>query len=343
MLFNRISRICTAQALHAAVLASAAVLILAHSVSSQSAEPPAFVFTAAGDYGLTRDAASTLEGIGHAGGKFHLALGDLSYGGAKSENKWCDLVISKVGPNFPFELISGNHEDDYGQDGYIRNFAACLPDRMQSIGVYGKEYYFDVNGLARFILISPDLTIEGEHYFYGESNKHYNWVAKTIDDARAAHIPWIIVGMHKSCLSVGQYYCNIYQELFSLLVEKKVDLVLQAHDHGYQRTKQVSTSESCGVVEVDTFNPNCVVRNDDPNVYEKGRGPVFVITAAAGGELYEMNPKDSEAGYFVTWMGANSKPSKGFSKFTVSPTEISGEFIGSTSTSTFTDRFTIRN
>src|SRR3712207_8283027 len=54
--------------------------------------------------------------------------------------------------------------------------------------------------------------------------------SKAIDDARAADIPWVIVGMHKNCLSVGEYYCNIYQELMSLLVEKKVDLVLQAQD-----------------------------------------------------------------------------------------------------------------
>src|SRR5262245_48888357 len=110
----------------------------------------AFVFTAAGDYGLTSDAAATLEGIGRAGGMVHLALGDLSYGGPHSENRWCDLVKSKVGPTLPVELVAGNHEDDFENDGYIRNFAACLPDRMNSTGVYGKEYYFDIPDLARF-------------------------------------------------------------------------------------------------------------------------------------------------------------------------------------------------
>src|SRR6516225_2749838 len=101
-----------------------------------------FVFTAAGDYGLTNDAAATLEGIGRTGTRLHLALGDLSYGGPRSETKWCDLVKSKVGPNLAVELVAGNHEEDFENDGYIRNFAACLPDRMNSTGVYGKEYYF---------------------------------------------------------------------------------------------------------------------------------------------------------------------------------------------------------
>jgi hypothetical protein len=37
----------------------------------------------------------------------------------------------------------------------------------------------------------------------------------------------------------------------SLLVEKKVDLVLQAHDHTYQRTRQLDAGPSCAIVKVD--------------------------------------------------------------------------------------------
>jgi len=213
---------------------------------------------------------------------------------------------------------------------------------MDSVGNYPEEYYFDYGGLARFIMISPDLTIDGKHYFYGESNKHYDWVANAIDDARAADIPWVIVGMHKNCLSVGAYYCNIYQELMSLLVEKKVDLVLHAHDHTYQRTRQLAAGSSCAVVKVDSFDEDCVVDSGEDDAYDKGAGSVFVVTGVAGAKLYETNPDDPEAGYFVKWMGANSDPRKGFAKFTVSGAEISAEFVGSTSTSDFADEFAIR-
>jgi hypothetical protein len=151
-----------------------------------------------------------------------------------------------------------------------------------------------------------------------------------------------MVGMHKNCLSVGEYYCNIYRELMSLLVEKKVDLVLQAHDHTYQRTRQLATGSACAVVKVDSFDDAIVVDSGKDNAYTKGAGPVFIVTGAAGAELYETHPNDPEAGYFVKWMGANSDPRKGFTKFTVSREEISAEFVGSTSTSDFTDRFTIR-
>jgi 3',5'-cyclic AMP phosphodiesterase CpdA len=279
--------------------------------------------------------------MARSGASFNLALGDLSYTDAP-ESEWCDYVHSRVGDKFPFQLVAGNHEDDFGGDGHISEFATCLPDRMDSVGDYAKEYYFDYRGVARFILISPDLTIDGEHFFYGDSNEHYEWLEKTIDDARAADIPWVIVGMHKNCLSVGEYYCDIYQELMSLLVEKKVDLVLHAHDHTYQRTRQLATGSSCTVVEVDSFDEDCVVDSGEDDAYTKGSGSVFVTTGTAGEGLYETNPDDPEAGYVVKWMGANSDPRKGFTKFTVSDAEISAEFVGSTSTSDFADEFVIR-
>jgi hypothetical protein len=314
----------------------------AAETTSQTAEPASsFAFIAAGDYGSSADTTATLDLMARSGASFNLALGDLSYSDAP-ESEWCEYVRSRVGDKFPFQLVAGNHEDDFGEDGHISEFAACLPDGMDSVGDYAKEYYFDYRGVARFIMISPDLTIDGEHFFYGDSNEHYEWLEKTIDDARAADIPWVIVGMHKNCLSVGEYYCNIYQELMSLLVEKKVDLVLHAHDHTYQRTRQLDTGSSCTVVKVDSFDEDCVVDSGEDDAYTKGAGSVFVTTGAAGEGLYETNPNDPEAGYFVKWMGANRDPRKGFTKFTASEKEISAEFVGSTSTSNFTDKFAIR-
>src|SRR5919202_25608 len=127
----------------------------------------------------------------------------------------------------------------------------------------------------------------------------------------------------------------------SLLVEKKVDLVLHAHDHTYQRTRQLATSSSCPAVEIDSFDKNCVIDDGEDNVYTKGAGAVFVVAGTAGADLFDVDNSDPEAGYFVKWMGANRDPRKGFMRFAVSSTEISAEFVGYTTTSSFTDEFTI--
>lgn len=307
----------------------------------KQASGSAVTFVAAGDFGMTSDASATLEMMSKARPDFILALGDLSYSATLPESAWCDYVRSKVGPTLPFQLLSGNHEDDFGKEGEIRKFAACLPDKMRSTGKYPTEYYFDLGKLARVIAISPDLTIGEEHYYYGHSNSHYQWLAKAIDDARAAGVQWVIVAMHKNCLSMGSYYCNVYADLMNLLVSKKVDLVLQGHDHTYQRTKQLALGRACTEIAIDSFNANCIIDDGTDDRYRKGKGPVFVTAGTGGGELFDINTKDSEAGYFVKWMGANIQPRKGFVKFVVSRNEISAEFIGSTMTSNFTDSFLI--
>ncbi len=299
-----------------------------------------FVFTAVGDIGSDAEALATLDLIRPAKPDFHLALGDFSYT-TEPETVWCDLVKKRVGPAFPFQLVVGNHEDDFGEDGHITRFAQCLPDRIGVTGQYPMQYLFDYRKLARFIVISPDLTVSGRHYYYGAGNADFKWVAGAIDDARAAGIPWVIVAMHKSCLSMGEYYCHIYADLMNLLVERKVDLILQAHDHSYQRTKQLALSALCPSIAIDAFNANCVVASASRDKYVKGAGAVQMIVATGGGRLYPLNTADTEAGYFARWMDAKTEARKGILRFEVDKDRISAAFVGAPSSSRFSDRFTI--
>lgn len=295
---------------------------------------------AAGDIGSDGDGVATLKAMAAAKPDVVLGLGDLSYGGPGSEAAWCQLVTTQLGAT-PMQLVSGNHEDDTGRDGRIANFTACLPDRMRSTGRYGSEYYFDLEGTARVIMISPDLTIGGEYFYYGERNERVQWLESAIDSARSAQMPWVIVGMHKNCLSVGPYDCKIYEELLNVLSAKKVDLVLHGHDHTYQRTRQLGHSDGCSTMKVDSYDQRCVVDPGAGGAYSKGKGTVFVVSGAGGRELYEINQKDPEAGYFATWMGANENPRKGFTKLTMTPERLNAQFVGSTETSNYSDEFSI--
>src|SRR5262249_10716510 len=216
-------------------LSALASLGLCAAVLTACAGPSAanLVFTAAGDYGTNAQAAATLDVIRQLAPRFHVALGDLSYND-EPEASWCQWVTDRIGPALPFMLVPGNHEDDFGGHGHITRFAACLPDRLSAKGTYPTEYFFDYRELLRLIVISPDLTIDGEHYYYGDGNTHYQWLARTIDDARAGGLPWVVVAMHKSCVSIGQYYCRVFSQLMDLLLEKRVDVLLHGHDHSYQ-------------------------------------------------------------------------------------------------------------
>src|SRR5207247_10621403 len=73
-----------------------------------------------------------------------------------------------------------------------------------------------------------------------------------------------VVAMHKVCISVGVMTCEIGQGLLDFLIQKRVDLVIQGHDHDYQRTKQLSCAKA-GV-----GRPECVADAHSPFVTAAG-------------------------------------------------------------------------
>ena len=312
-----------------------------------------FVFTAAGDYGAhEKRAGVVLSGINptQSGANFHLALGDLSYAQKKTESDWCDFVKSKVGADFPFEIISGNHEGDgTSQGNFIDNYKNCLPHRLVNMtGDYSREYYFDypdkgvgVKPVARFINISPGINFPEGKYNYTKGNAHYNWVVTAIDSARGEGIKWVIVSMHKNCISMGRKSCEIGTDIFNLLVEKKVDLILQGHDHNYQRSKQLTLGTNCIEIKRSGFVSGCVADDGQDHEYIKGKGTVLNIIGTGGNGNYEIAPNDSEAGFFAKWNGTKSKPTFGFLRAEVSDSQLSVSFVAKAGTP-FLDHYTIK-
>src|SRR5713101_4727291 len=234
-----------------------AILVMLPSLQTVSTSPlvPAsqssFAFAASGDLGNTTQTTTrdSLTALSQAGVDFFIALGDLSYMSPGTETHWCNYIHSEIG-DLPFELVSGNHEagspSSPGPNGYIGSFASCLPDKIDGLSYnngYAREYYIDYPKyapLVRVILISANLTIDGVQYYYTAGSQHYNWVSDIIDGARKAGISWVIVGMHKDCITMGIKRCEIGADLMNLLIAKRVDLVLEGHDHDYQRGKQLT-------------------------------------------------------------------------------------------------------
>ncbi len=153
--------------------AAAAVTLVAAQFAVGVASAPtalgtstSFSFGVVGDHGGSTAAQNTFRAAGAAGLDFFQSVGDLSYT-TDPETTWCSTVKSTInsgagkspadpyGQQFPFQIISGNHESD-GIHGLIDNFIApgCLPDRLGTSGSpnlgtgstgsnYGKEFYYD--------------------------------------------------------------------------------------------------------------------------------------------------------------------------------------------------------
>src|SRR5581483_3227822 len=130
------------------------------------------------------------------------------------------------------------------------------------------------------------------------------------------------------------------EALFNLLIDKRVDLILQGHEHGYARSRQLSTGERCPAFPTNRVDPACFADDATTDTYVKGQGPIVVIAGTLGINLRPMDPQDSEAGAFRAIMGSNLDRTHGFMKYTVTADRIQAQFVATTKGG-FGDEFTI--
>lgn len=298
-------------------------------------------FSAVGDFSATKAAAAVLSAVGDRPDDLMVMLGDLSYGKPGGEPAWCRFVAQRVPTERPIVLAVGNHESD-GSNGEYREFIACLPHDLPGIvGDYGRRWYVDVpadDPLVRFVMVSPGIAFPEGIDSYAAGTTEFIWTQEVIDSARGAGIPWVIVGMHTPCLSVGQHDCQPGADLTTMLVDRKVPLVLNGHEHVYQRTSQVAVGSACPSIVPDTFDSDCVVDTDGQ--LQASLGTTFVTVGTGGRALYEVNLDDSEARYFDVVEGANHNGAYGSLRLHLTAAELTADFepvLGAT----FTDHFSI--
>ena len=278
-------------------------------------------FSALGDINSTDASDAVLRSIGERHDDFTLALGDLSYGDDGAEDDWCRFVTGRVGAEHPFELVSGNHESD-GDNGDIERFARCLPNRLPGlVGTYGRQWYVDQpasHPLVRVVMASPALDFGHGEWSYATGTPHYEWLKAAVTGARAAGIPWVVVGMHKPCLSVGNYECDPGTDVVDLMLDTGVDLVLTGHEHLYQRTQPLAFGEGCPTIRPSRFDPACVTPEG---------GTTFITVGTGGTPLRDVHEADSERRYFATVSGANRQPSYGSLDVQVTADRLTASFV----------------
>lgn len=277
----------------------------------------------AGDFGYSANAQATFSAAGGAGLDFFLVVGDTTYGDT-TESTWCSAFRAQVGHVL---VEPGNHDIGESPGASLGPvLAACPYDLTDPMaGTYGRQWYVDYPAgapLARLILTGCGDVFDagnGSTWACAAGDAHYKFVSDALDGARSASIPWVIVGMHKNCLSSGTKSCEIGADFFNLLLDKRVDLVLQGHDHLYERSKQLA----CATPNL--YRAACVADDGADGRYTKGGGPVVNIVGNGGRSLYALNPADSEAGYFAVAFN----DTYGFVKYTVNRTEIRADFVRS--------------
>jgi len=147
------------------------------------------------------------------------------------------------------------------------------------------------------------------------------------------------VGMHQYCFVIGTAACGD-QQLLDLLLNKHVDLIMQAQKHNYQASKQLAlNSTTCPTLNATSYNASCVVNST--NTMTQGAGTVIMVTGTGGASQLAINTSDPKYNYFRTSTPANNV-TWGISQFSISPTQLTEQFVP-TSGGNFTDSFTISN
>ena len=282
--------------------------------------PDAVVIAAVGDVGSWDQSQETLETLD--GTDVLFVTGDLSYGGDDPEEVWCDWVKGIVGDDYPVEVIGGNHETGSGDSGFIRNHAACLPDKLGAVGDYGVQYYVDL-GPITVIAISPDLKIDGYQYDYEVGSDEREWLETEVFAAQVRG-DWVMIAMHKLCITAGGKSCQIGEELSNWMIAN-ADVLLSGHEHTYLRTHPLLC------VVADDFDESCVGET----------GAIWVINGS-GGRNWKVSALDAEWEYFAAAMGNGRFAEWGYgtSQFIVTDDMIIGSYVCG-GDCTYTDSYTI--
>lgn len=182
-------------------------------------------------------------------------------------------VINDYKINIPYMASSGNHERTAPYSQYLMGDV-----NYSGIAATGCYYSYDYNFAHFVVLDSYDVTTE-----------EINWLKDDLDNASEAK--WKIVMLHISPYSTGDNSNSsenraIVEKLTPIFSSKHVDLVLQAHDHTYNKTLPYKW-DAAGYTtewnneEVVNFYPQTIKKNG--TVYDKNpEGTYYVTTGAAG-------------------------------------------------------------
>lgn len=276
---------------------------------------PDFNFGAAGDFGCTPNATSTVKNMVEKGIELNLGLGDYSY--QYPADCWFDIIQ----PIFNKTRISiGNN--DVGNNDVIPE--DLLQQYMNVFNLTRQYYYLDVQNV-HFLAISTELQNEADKI------DQLNFVKNDLPNASSnPDIDWIVVYFHRQAYTSpgGNGPDKIMRDTYHPLFDKyNVDIVLQAHNHNYQRSYPLNYNE------VDPKNP-IKVSNETNNYYSDLSGPIFVTVGTGGNELYQLGVK---ADYIVN----QTYSSYGFLNVDVinNGTKLSAKFLSNNGT--VEDQFTI--
>ncbi|HBY73452.1 MAG TPA: serine/threonine protein phosphatase, partial [Candidatus Kerfeldbacteria bacterium] len=186
-----------------------------------------------------------------------LHTGDIAYSSG-TEQEFIDYVFtaySNLFSEIPFYGSIGNHD-------YTTEEAEPYKDLFETPANGDDEDYYSFNyDNIHFVSLNSNLD-------YSVDSEMYNWLEADLADTNKK---WIIVFFHHPPYSSGDHgsTTDMQDTIVPLFEEHNVDLVLNGHDHNYER-------------------------------FDKINGVQYIVTGGGGNSLYEMGTELDESALFLS-------------------------------------------
>ena len=255
------------------------------SSSKQANQSNNFSFGTAGDWGSNSDTAATASNIASHQNQIVIGLGDFCYCG--SPDSWWNGPLAPIN-HLMFRGAQGNHDaDNSGSSEYLRLFGQ---NNWTSSFNYKNVHFVPIDT---------------------ESNTDAAALDKDLATARQdPNIKWIVAFYHKPIYTSPTSHepdeAGIKNIVVPLFDKYHVDLVLQAHNHNYQRSYPL---------KADT-----VTETRPDSVYQSPKGSIYMVVGTGGQDFYPLN---GQAPYIQNQFTGIP----GFLKVDVSNTSLKGTFF----------------
>lgn len=246
-------------------------------------------------FGVTGDSRNNLENVwpisqrrlDEAGVDFEVFSGDAVFLGA-NQNDWRDwlgasvdtFTVSDLIARAPFLMVNGNHEALALP--YVAQFA--FPQEVSDGELaQGEEWYSFDYGNAHFVMLND--TVSDDAVIAGAQA---DWLRADLAAVDRTVQPWVFVSHHRGFYTCGSTHSPdrslraAWQPIFD---ELGVDLVLNGHNHVYERSQPIrGLSSGEGVVAAQ--GPGGVPTYDADGTPS---GTVYVVAAGVGADLYDVS------------------------------------------------------
>ncbi|MGW0332112.1 purple acid phosphatase family protein [Streptomyces sp. NPDC003011] len=262
-----------------------------------------FTFTAFGDQGVSYHGLANDALILAQNPAFHLHAGDIAYGdpagqGLASDTGFDSRVwdqflyqTESVAKQVPWMVSYGNHDMEawYSPNGYGGEEARWTlpdngPDKKNLPGVYS----FVHGNTAVISLDANDISFEIPANLGISGGTQTGWLEAQLKKYRAAQdVDFIVVFFHHCAYCTSTAHASeggVRQEWVPLFEKYTVDLVINGHNHVYERTDVLKGGEVAKRLPI------------GGTAYPETEGVVYVTAGAAGRSLYAFSADESYEG-----------------------------------------------